>query len=130
MASAKSWWRTLVRVSLPPSFLLLLLPGFSRAQCEDKKTTVDTIDCLTTEFKKAGVELNRLYQVKIKKLSQADAARLRKAQRAWIGYRDAHCEAEAALYEGGSIAPVIQGSCRLKLTQLRTKEIEAAYQDH
>jgi len=116
--------------ALLPLFVLFLLPGFARAQCDDKKTTIDINVCLAAELKKADAELHLVFQVKIKKLAAADAARLRKAQRAWIAYRDAHCDAEAGLYAGGTIAPSIQLGCRVNLTQLRTKEIETAYEEY
>lgn len=48
---------------------------------------------------------------------------LLKAQRAWIDYRDGHCEAQAAQYTGGSIQPLIINSCKASLTRKRTEEL-------
>ncbi|MEL6435675.1 MAG: lysozyme inhibitor LprI family protein, partial [Pseudomonadota bacterium] len=45
---------------------------------------------------------------------------LRKAQRAWIAYRDGHCETEGLRYAGGSIAPLIVNSCKASVTRKRT----------
>jgi uncharacterized protein YecT (DUF1311 family) len=103
--------------------------GFAHAQCENKNSTADMVQCLSVEIPKADTELNRVYQAKLKRLQPADVAKLRKAQRAWIVYRDAHCDAESSLYEGGSIQPAILGNCKLTLTQQRTKELQAAYPD-
>lgn len=60
--------------------------------------------------------------------SDAAAEALRTAQRAWIPYRDAACEAEAILFEGGSIQPLILFSCLENLTRLRTEEMRAIYE--
>lgn len=48
---------------------------------------------------------------------------LLKAQRAWINYRDGHCETEGMKYAGGSIVPLIVNSCKASLTRQRTEEL-------
>jgi uncharacterized protein YecT (DUF1311 family) len=48
---------------------------------------------------------------------------LLKAQRAWIDYRDGHCEAEGAQFAGGSIQPLIINSCKASMTRKRTEEL-------
>jgi uncharacterized protein YecT (DUF1311 family) len=105
----------------------LVLPGSAHAQCEDKQTTMEMTNCMDGEVKKADAELNRVYQAALKKHRPENAIKLRKAQRAWIAFRDAQCEAEGSLYQGGTIQPVIMGHCRLILTQQRTKHILGAY---
>ena len=50
-------------------------------------------------------------------------ALLRDAQRAWIAFRDAACDAEASLYEGGTFQPVAGTECRTRLTQARTGDL-------
>lgn len=45
------------------------------------------------------------------------------AQRAWIPFRDAHCEAHAAPYEGGSIQPLIRFGCLTDVTEQRTAQL-------
>jgi uncharacterized protein YecT (DUF1311 family) len=112
--------------------VLLLLVAATTArtalpQCEDKKSTADQMECLGPALKKADAELNHVYQKKLKQLPAENAGRLRKAQRAWLAYRDAQCNAAQERYVGGSIAPVVFVQCRLTLTQSRTKEIEETY---
>jgi len=41
------------------------------------------------EWKKSNAELNRVYQESLKKLNPEQSALLKKAQRAWLIYRDA-----------------------------------------
>ena len=48
---------------------------------------------------------------------------LLKAQRAWIDYRDGHCDAEGAQFTGGSIQPLIINSCKAAMTRKRTEEL-------
>ena len=48
---------------------------------------------------------------------------LLKAQRAWINYRDGHCEAEGGQFAGGSIQPLIIYSCKASMTRRRTEEL-------
>ncbi|MCB1421893.1 MAG: DUF1311 domain-containing protein [Nitratireductor sp.] len=48
---------------------------------------------------------------------------LLKAQRAWINYRDGHCEAEGGQFAGGSIQPLIINSCKASMTRRRTEEL-------
>jgi uncharacterized protein YecT (DUF1311 family) len=103
----------------------MALPTF--AQCEDKKTTADRVECVGTALKKADAELNRVYQKTLKELPAEDGTRLRKAQRAWLAYRDTQCDAAQKRYAGGSIAPVVFAQCRLTLTQGRLREIEETY---
>ena len=114
----------------PALFLLLLstiYAGEGAAQCKDAVSTRDMEDCAASEYKKADTELNRVYQETLKKLQPKDAQLLRKAQRAWLTYRDAHCDAQYQLYSGGSITPVILAQCRWTLTAQRAKEIKDSY---
>jgi uncharacterized protein YecT (DUF1311 family) len=46
------------------------------------------------------------------------------AQAAWISYRNAECRAQASVYKGGSIYPLIFLTCEEALTDARTTQIE------
>jgi uncharacterized protein YecT (DUF1311 family) len=105
----------------------LVLPSSARAQCEDKQTTMEMTNCMDGEVKKADAELNRVYQAALRKHRPENAVKLRKTQRAWIAFRDAQCEAEGSIYEGGTIQPIVEAHCRVKLAQERTKDLLAAY---
>ena len=106
---------------------LLVLPSSAHAQCEDKQTTMEMVNCMDGEVKRADAELNRVYQAALKKHRPENAVKLRKAQRAWIAFREAQCQAEGSIYEGGTIQPIVEAHCRVKLTQERTKDLLAAY---
>ena len=42
------------------------------------------------------------------------------AQKAWLAFRDAECDFEAAGARGGSIQPMIVAQCRTRLTEARS----------
>ena len=50
---------------------------------------------------------------------------LLEAQRAWIKYRDAHCEASAYSSLGGSIWPMLVSGCKAAHTRRRWQELTA-----
>jgi|CXWL01.1.fsa_nt_gi uncharacterized protein YecT (DUF1311 family) len=56
-------------------------------------------------------------------LDPARRATLDKVEAAWKAYRDAECDFEAAVFEGGSIQPTIYGGCLNTLTTNRIKEL-------
>lgn len=48
---------------------------------------------------------------------------LKKAQRAWIGYRDGQCELAGFEARGGSMEPMLVSGCLAELTRKRTDEL-------
>jgi uncharacterized protein YecT (DUF1311 family) len=50
---------------------------------------------------------------------------LGRAERAWLGYRKSNCAAEASIYEGGTIQPLIQTRCLARVTRARAEELRA-----
>lgn len=111
------------------TFFVFATGTVARAQCDDAKTTLQINECFAKELKKADAELNSVYQSTMKKLEPADAVLLRKAQRAWLVYRDAQCEADRALWGQGTGGPAAFMSCKLELTRKRTAEIQKTYSE-
>lgn len=109
-------------------FFTFFAGNVTRAQCEGAKSTLQINECFAKELKKAEAEVNKIYQLSVKKLEPDDAALLRKAQRAWLAYRDAQCEAEHALWGGGTGGPAALMSCRVELTRQRVAEIQNIYE--
>ena len=54
-----------------------------------------------------------------------DQQKLRQAQLVWLRYRDANCESEASIYDGGSIRPAVYSTCLASITQERTRRMRA-----
>jgi uncharacterized protein YecT (DUF1311 family) len=97
------------------------------AVCTEANTQAEMNTCLANAYKSADEELNRIYFDIKKKQTPAIDASLKTAQRAWIQYRDANCNAAAALYEGGTIQPSARYECLRRTTRARIDELQRIY---
>jgi uncharacterized protein YecT (DUF1311 family) len=78
-------------------------------------------------WKTADADLNRVYTQSRKGLEGADLQRLIAAQRLWVQFRDANCDAAYGLYGGGSAGPMVRAACLEKDTRERVKELNIMY---
>jgi uncharacterized protein YecT (DUF1311 family) len=95
--------------------------------------------CASMDFERADAVLNAALKsvypkIKAREVDLDDQWRgfpdaVLDAQRAWIKFRDTHCAAEGFKYRGGSIEPLIYQSCRAKLTEKRTKQINSLLEE-
>jgi len=76
---------------------LLLARGAARAQdgdepdpCRDTTTMGDTAKCWAREAEHADSEMRQTYLTAVEKLSHRTAENLKKAQKLWEDFRDAH----------------------------------------
>jgi uncharacterized protein YecT (DUF1311 family) len=113
------------RYAIYGAFVVLVASGPAVSQSCDG-TTAEMRECGAALLERADAELNAVYR---QAMTQAKAGgyddTLRKAQRLWIPYRDAACEAAAAPYQGGTIQPLIRLGCLTDLTETRTKELRS-----
>ncbi|MFC5586597.1 lysozyme inhibitor LprI family protein [Nitratireductor kimnyeongensis] len=114
------------------AILLMLAPFDFAAQaeelnCDDAQTQIDMTQCAARDYEAADTALNAQYDAVRTRYSGNEDARtlLRDAQRAWIGFRDAHCDLETLAVRGGSIEPMMRAQCLQKLTEKRTEELAA-----
>lgn len=98
-------------------------PEAEAAPCDDALTQRELNECSAEDYADADAELTRIYDSLMAEASGDEEERLRAAQRAWLPFRDAHCETKAALYEGGSIQPLIRASCLANVTRERTEHL-------
>ena len=77
-------------------------------------------DCAREEFSRADTALNVAYAERLRASGGKLKETLRTSQRAWIAYRDATCQAEGAVYEGGTMEPLASVTCRARLTDERS----------
>lgn len=100
----------------------------SYTACMDNAgTTVGMVECITAEFKRQDVRLNKAYQALMADLPPPRKPALQAAQRAWLKYRDANC----GFYldpDGGSLARVNANLCMMTATAERAKELETINQ--
>ena len=78
--------------------------------------------CLEGVFNRADAALNRQWQETLTARA-AGAAQLRAAQRAWLAYRDAHCESAVPAVASADIQASERLLCRTRMTEARTHEL-------
>ena len=97
------------------------------ADCLAKATTtVEMQACAGAAHEKADAEINKTYQELLGKQNGRSKTLLKKAERAWIAFRDAHCAFATAGSAGGTIHAQSVAQCKTDLTVNRTAELRAA----
>jgi uncharacterized protein YecT (DUF1311 family) len=92
-------------------------------------STLDMIDCAERENDRWDARLNRAYQARMTSFNDRQRGALKRAQKAWLLFRDADC----AAYEDddwGTISKIDASQCVLRRTVERTVELEAFPADH
>jgi len=111
-------------------FLLILMAALSSAalgdECDDAVDQLTLNACADQAFRKADEELNAVYKkLQSRKMDDAQAGKLLiAAERAWVAFRDAECEFDAADSIGGSIYPMIYSGCLERLTKARIEQFD------
>jgi uncharacterized protein YecT (DUF1311 family) len=96
--------------------------------CGDAETQDVMNACYSIEFKNSEEQLNATYQATLKRLDRDEREPVRIAQRAWLRYRELHCQAVGFLQVGsGSLEPTVVFQCKAELNRARAKETQAAY---
>ena len=127
---------------------LILLAAFVAAEahaaqatnCTDPQSNSEMKLCAEIRLKAADIELNKVYAEAIaaargqrqsmrnepgyEKMPDTEAV-LRKAQRAWVDFRDANCDYQYQIYYGGSLAGLSYVACKADMTQARVKELRS-----
>jgi uncharacterized protein YecT (DUF1311 family) len=97
--------------------------------CSKATTQREIEECTKGELETASRELDVAYNGYSASLSKEQQSLLGKAQEAWQRYRDANCEASAAVYSGGTMAPAELVGCKLRLTKERLAELKRIYEE-
>jgi uncharacterized protein YecT (DUF1311 family) len=95
--------------------------------CNKPSTTVEGASCFYRASESADRQLNRVYADVRSVLTTKEQDDLRKAQRAWMSYRNLTCTAEYNLYEGGTGGPVTRLACLAAVTQERVATLKTTY---
>jgi uncharacterized protein YecT (DUF1311 family) len=117
--------------------LLLLAAATADENCGDLPQQPMN-QCFYRAYERADAEMNAQWKLTAAALKQADRDldrtydkdpgyfdTLLAAQRAWITYRDQHCLGESFEARGGSMSPMLNSTCRITLTQERTRQLKA-----
>lgn len=129
-----------MRFFVPMAFGLLSLMAARGASAEDLDCTSPTTQTDMTLCERARQdEADKALNVQYKKTRAAMIAidgdqdddmkgaekALLTAQRAWIAYRDAQCEAAGFQARGGTMEPMLVAGCIAGVTDARTRELKA-----
>ncbi len=117
---------------------LLSLTGPALGQEVDCATAMVQVEmnyCAEQDWQAADADLNAAYQETLAQMQAIDAeqppdlqgaeAGLRKAQRAWIEYRDANCAVAGFPMRGGSAEALLIYGCLRQMTINRTEELQS-----
>ncbi len=98
--------------------------ALANPNCSDPQTQLEMTFCAKQDFLAADEKLNRVYQKVFSKLSSPHKSALKKAQRAWISYRDLACHSYGLAAEGGTMQAMLVNNCLAEVTNQRTKLLE------
>jgi len=101
--------------------------------CKNPVTQADMTACEQARQETADKALNAQYKITRAALAALDKdlgadggaeKALVKAQRAWVDFRDAECEAAGFQARGGTMEPMLVAGCIAELTDARTKQLK------
>lgn len=101
--------------------MICVFPASSKATCENAQTQAEMNDCAARDYVSADSGLNQIYRKMAGQLSGSHRLALKKAQRAWVVYRDKACKSYGLIAEGGSMQSLLVYDCKSRLTKSRTE---------
>ncbi|KHS48831.1 MULTISPECIES: lysozyme inhibitor LprI family protein [Novosphingobium] len=114
------------------SLMLMLAAVSVSPDCKNTSVQAELNDCAHSEFLKADRALNAQWKTTLRlfrERSPDDEARLRAAQRAWLTFRDAECEARWPFDLGVSLDKMLHINCLTNLTIERTEMLAELAKD-
>ena len=93
--------------------------------CANAWTTVDMNRCMGEELAAAERELERYLAKSVERYADDGVSvdAIRRGQKAWLEYREAHCGAVYTIWRDGTIRSAMGAGCKLDLTQRRAKSL-------
>lgn len=106
---------------------------FTALPCSGKADTRDTLQeegCAELRILRSDASVNALAKLIFSLLkSDAARARLNAAQHAWLVYRHADCLSRSDLFQGGTLAAVIDAECVATRNLQRVKDLRVLQSD-
>ncbi len=99
-----------------------LSPAYSACMVKSGGITVEMHNCAAAETSRQDDLLNAAYRRLIAKLPTEQKEALRKAQRAWVAFRDSECNL-AGSFEEGTMGPIVIDDCYSQLTSMRVNDL-------
>ena len=117
--------------------LLAAAAGEPEVNCVDPQAQQEMNFCAAREFERVDAEMNVQWRATVAAMKEADRSidrtydkepgyyeTLLAAQRAWLVYREKHCLGESFEARGGSLAPLLHGTCMTELTKVRIRQLK------
>jgi uncharacterized protein YecT (DUF1311 family) len=96
--------------------------------CGEAETQDVMNACFALEFENANRGMNSTLEAVLRQLDANERSGVQAAQKAWLQYRDLHCQTVGAIRVGvGSLEPTEVSICKAELTKARLKEINDSY---
>lgn len=92
--------------------------------CKNATTTVDMNQCVASEQKQMEATLNLTYQRVLRAQPPRVKAKLIAAQRMWLKFREADCDAMFEKYAGGTMRNAAVLGCMQRRAGQRIKELD------
>lgn len=107
------------------AFFVMIFPATATSTCENPQDQIALNQCAADEYAAADQALNATYKQIAKRLSddQPTLKLLKKAQRAWITFRDEECAFSSSAARGGSIESMVIANCKTLRTNERNKQL-------
>jgi uncharacterized protein YecT (DUF1311 family) len=115
--------------------------------CDQAQSQMELNQCSGEQYRKTDDRLNAVYRKALdfmqknlsdarahgdadeEKYNQAAIEKLKGAEKAWIQYRDLHCDAARHQVGAGSMAPMVWAFCMAGVTEHRIEELKDAYEN-
>lgn len=120
------------------SLLLMAAAAGLPSNCNNAQTQTEINVCAAEDYKAADAQLNRQRAQTSAIMKEQDKGgdgakdgrpgyhqALLDAQRAWLGFRDAHCRIEGYAMRGGSGEAMLVSGCLAEVTRARTAQLKA-----
>jgi uncharacterized protein YecT (DUF1311 family) len=95
----------------------------SEKACEDAMSTAEMRECVNRRYAEVDGELNQVYRQLLSQLGSKRQELLRKAQRAWIEFRDKNAAFVASEFLDGTLYPLLEVSERTAMTERRVEDL-------
>lgn len=112
--------------------MAMLLAAGVQVNCDGEVSQGEMNECAYQDFQAADAKLNAEWKLAVARVKARDRESgdqpseydtLLAAQRAWLTYRDRHCQGEGFGMRRSAAEPRIVDSCKLKLTQARIDQL-------
>ena len=100
-------------------------PKTPDTSCQGTGDQTEITDCYAREFRKTDAQLNAVYKSLLVALDAEHQTLLRKAQRAWLTFRDADCNLDASEALHGSMEGMLVFMCMDAMTEKRIKDLQS-----